>query len=64
LTLLDKLIKKELLKSKYIKTDIKKFYKSYNMFKLAVKYMKTVNKTEGKVYAKKYVKEMLAILGK
>ena len=62
LTLLDKLVKKELLKAKYTKDSIKKFYDSYNMFKLAVKYMKSINKVEGKKYARQYAKQMLEIL--
>ena len=64
LTLLDTLVKKELSKAKYTKSDIKKFYKDYNMFKLAVKYMKTVNSTLGKVYAKLYVRKMLEVIKK
>jgi len=64
ITLLDKLIKKELSKPKYTKENIKNFYKSYNMFKLAVKYMKSVNKVEGKKYVKMYAVEMLQVLKK
>jgi len=61
---LDKLIVKELSKQKYTKEDVVSFFKAYNMFKLAVKYMKTVNKKEGRSYAKQYVKEMLKVLNK
>jgi hypothetical protein len=64
ITKLDKLIVKELSKVKYTKSDIKAFFEAYNNFKLAVRYMKEVNKTEGKKYAKQYAKKMLKILSK
>ena len=62
--LLDKLIVKELNKSKYTKADVKNFYKSYNKFKLAVRYLKEVNRTKGRNLGKQYVRGMLQILKK
>jgi hypothetical protein len=50
--------------TKYTKSDIEVFFNAYNNFKLAVKYMKQVNKIEGKKYAKQYAKRMLEILSK
>jgi hypothetical protein len=44
--LLDTKIKQEMSKPKYIPEDVKKFYEAYNKFKLAVRYMKEINKTE------------------
>jgi len=35
-----------------------------SLFKLAVKYMKTVNEVEGRHYAEEYVREMLKVLEK
>ena len=61
---LDKLILKELSKSKYTQDDILNFFNYYNKFKFAVYYMKTKDRTVGKQYAKKYLKKMLAILWK
>ena len=61
---LDNLIVKELIKAKYTKENVKNFYEAYNKFKLAVRYMKEINKTEGKKLAKEYVKKMLGILNK
>ncbi len=61
---LDKLIVKELNKAKYTKEDVKKCIDAYNKFKLAVRYMKEIDKTEGKKLAKEYAKKMIEVLNK
>ncbi len=62
--LLDKKIEEEMRKDKYSPKDVKEFYKNYNKFKLAVRYMKEVDRKVGLSYAKKYLKNMLQILKK
>jgi len=61
--LLDSLIVKHVKKSNLTQEQVKALFENYNHFKLAViKYMKSVNKTEGKKLAKQYVKNMLPLL--
>ena len=61
---LDNLIVKELSKSKYTKEDVRRCIEAYNKFKLAVRYMKEIDKKEGNKLAKEHAKKMLGILNK
>jgi hypothetical protein len=57
---LDKLIVQKI--SWYPQEKIKQFWKFYNKFKLAVKYMKEKNHSEGLKIAKNYLQLMLKLL--